>query len=168
MSEHPWYRSVVEDFVECVRDSAPDMMQKVKVHLLLHLPDNLIDVGPPANYNTERYKHLLLNSHELSVLYKYVYTASVNYIIHYLFGLVVYISTFIVYIIVQLHMFKLCVMYNLYAAPCTCKCESLNSTLRGFTVCGNRQAPSRDIGKAFAAATVLHTLTNSNDADSQR
>lgn len=40
MSEHPWYCNVVEDFVECVRDSAPDMMQKVKMHLLLHLPDN--------------------------------------------------------------------------------------------------------------------------------
>ena len=31
------------------------MLQKVKVHLLLHLPDNLMDFGPPANYNTERY-----------------------------------------------------------------------------------------------------------------
>ena len=63
MSEHPRYRIVVENFVECLRDSVPDIMQKVKVHLLLHLPDNLIDFGPPANNNTERYKHLLLSSH---------------------------------------------------------------------------------------------------------
>jgi len=41
--------------VECVRSVVPDMLQKVKVHLLLHLPDNLMDFGPPANYNTERY-----------------------------------------------------------------------------------------------------------------
>ena len=41
--------------MECVRKFAPDMLQKVKVHLLLHLPDNLMDFGPPANYNNERY-----------------------------------------------------------------------------------------------------------------
>lgn len=35
--------------------SCPDMLQKVKVHLLLHLPDNLMDFGPPADYNTARY-----------------------------------------------------------------------------------------------------------------
>ena len=54
-SELPQYRSMVEEFVECVRRVVPDMLQKVKVHLLLHLPDNLMDFGPPANYNTERY-----------------------------------------------------------------------------------------------------------------
>ena len=46
---------MVEEFVECVRRVVPDMLQKVKVHLLLHLPGNLMDFGQPANYNTGRY-----------------------------------------------------------------------------------------------------------------
>lgn len=51
----PQYRQKVEEFVQCVRAVAPEMLHKVKVHLLLHLPDNLLDFGPAANYNTERY-----------------------------------------------------------------------------------------------------------------
>ena len=46
----------MDDFVHQVHLTAPEMLQKVKVHLLLHLPQNIVDFGPPANYNTERYK----------------------------------------------------------------------------------------------------------------
>ena len=49
------YHSTVKSFVECVHASSPEMQQKVKIHLLLHLPDNMVDFGPPSNYNTERY-----------------------------------------------------------------------------------------------------------------
>lgn len=77
MSEHSRYCSVVEDFVECVRESAPDMLQKVKVHLLLHLPDNLIDFGPPANYNTERYNTFapvtIMRCQNCIIIYVYTY-----------------------------------------------------------------------------------------------
>ena len=44
-----------KELVECVRRVVPDMLQKVKAHLLLHLPDKLIDFAPHAIYNTESY-----------------------------------------------------------------------------------------------------------------
>jgi len=49
------YSHITEGFVACVAAVAPEMLRKVKIHLLLHLPDNLLEFGPPANYNTERY-----------------------------------------------------------------------------------------------------------------
>ena len=53
MSDLPKYHGTAEEFVACVRASEPEMLHRVKVHLLLHLPDNLVQFGPPANYNTE-------------------------------------------------------------------------------------------------------------------
>lgn len=44
----------VQHFIDCVEHSAPEMLKKVKIHLLLHLPENILDFGPTANYNTER------------------------------------------------------------------------------------------------------------------
>ena len=44
----------VQHFIDCVQTSAPEMLKKLKVHLLLHLPENIIDFGHTANYNTER------------------------------------------------------------------------------------------------------------------
>ena len=44
----------VQHFIDCVQTSAPEMLKKLKVHLLLHLPGNIMDFGPTANDNTER------------------------------------------------------------------------------------------------------------------
>ena len=40
----------VQHFVDCVKRAAPEM--KLKVHLLLHLPENMLDLGPTVNYST--------------------------------------------------------------------------------------------------------------------
>ena len=57
-SERPKYESMVQAFVQQIRLQAPEMLQKLKVHLLLHLPENLLDYGPPSDYNTERYTYM--------------------------------------------------------------------------------------------------------------
>ena len=44
----------VQHFIDCVQTSAPEMLKKMKVHPLLYLPENILDFGPAANYNTER------------------------------------------------------------------------------------------------------------------
>lgn len=46
--------TVQHHFLDCVQNAAPEMLKKMKIHLLLHLPDNILDFGPTANYNTER------------------------------------------------------------------------------------------------------------------
>jgi len=48
------YRSVCQDFVDTVKDCQPELLQKVKIHLLLHLVDNMLDFGPCSSFNTER------------------------------------------------------------------------------------------------------------------
>lgn len=40
-----WENLTVQAFVEQVRRQAPEMLQKLKIHLLLHLPENLEDLG---------------------------------------------------------------------------------------------------------------------------
>ena len=46
--------SVCVEFVEAVRLAFPDMLKKPKIHLLLHLVDNMIEFGPTSAFNTER------------------------------------------------------------------------------------------------------------------
>ena len=46
--------SVCVEFVEAVRVAFPDMLKKPKIHLLLHLVDNMIEFGPTSAFNTER------------------------------------------------------------------------------------------------------------------
>ena len=55
VSDLDHYCHIVEEFVACTTAADPEMLCKVKIHLLLHLPGNLAGFGPPANYNTERY-----------------------------------------------------------------------------------------------------------------
>ena len=55
MSDLPQYCGVAEEFVACVATAIPEMLHKVKIDLLLHLPSNLVEFGPAANYNTERH-----------------------------------------------------------------------------------------------------------------
>ena len=46
--------SVCVEFFEAVRVAFPDMLKKPKIHLLLHLVDNMIEFGPTSAFNTER------------------------------------------------------------------------------------------------------------------
>ena len=72
-------------------------------------------------------------------------------------------------ILLKLACMSLC-LYNIiyiHTLCDSCRCESLNSTLRGFNVHGNRQSPSRDIGRAFSAVSMLHILASSTPSDSQ-
>ena len=55
MSDLPQYCGIAEEFVAYVATAIPEMLHKVKIHLLLHLPSSLVEFGPAANYNTERH-----------------------------------------------------------------------------------------------------------------
>lgn len=52
------YKSICKNFVDLVERYYPNFMKKPKVHLLLHLADNIVDFGPPSAFNTERYDAL--------------------------------------------------------------------------------------------------------------
>ena len=122
MSDLPQYCGVAEEFVACVATAIPEM-HKVKIHLLLHLPSNLVEFGPAANCNTERHVRVTMD----------------------------------------------CDLYhNLWKWSTSHRCESLNSILRAFNVYGNRQAPSRDIGRAFTTLFVLQTLASSESNDAEK
>ena len=54
-AEEEKYRSICKRFVELVTTHFPKFNNKVKVHLLLHLPSNISDFGPTATFNTERF-----------------------------------------------------------------------------------------------------------------
>ena len=45
---------ICQDFVNAVKKLQPRVLNKSKIHLLLHLPDNLAEFGPTSAYNTER------------------------------------------------------------------------------------------------------------------
>lgn len=38
-----------------MKDAYPAFLAKQKIHLLLHLPEVMMQFGPPSAYNTERY-----------------------------------------------------------------------------------------------------------------
>ena len=65
-------------FVQAVKDNTPELLKKVKVHLILHLAQNMLDFEPTSSFNTERLA----------------------------------MSTFIVYMPVELHCFSRCETYN--------------------------------------------------------
>ena len=48
-------RKACKDFVDLVRDCFPQLQKKVKIHLILHLTESMIDLGPTSTFNTERY-----------------------------------------------------------------------------------------------------------------
>ena len=48
------YRQICHNFVDAIRDHMPEMLQKPKIHLMLHIVDNMKDFGPTSAYNTER------------------------------------------------------------------------------------------------------------------
>ena len=43
-----------QNFVDAVYSYKPEMLQKPKLHLLLHLAENMTEFGPTASFNTER------------------------------------------------------------------------------------------------------------------
>ena len=48
-------KDICQEFVDKVAEIHPEVMKKSKIHLLLHLADNLSEFGPTSGYNTERY-----------------------------------------------------------------------------------------------------------------
>ena len=48
------YKEVCEKFVSAVHEHCPELRKKVKVHMILHLPENVKDFGPTSAFNTER------------------------------------------------------------------------------------------------------------------
>ena len=48
------WQEICQDFVDAARQICPELLQKVKVHLLLHLVDCMVDFGPCSAFNTER------------------------------------------------------------------------------------------------------------------
>ena len=58
------------DFVASVKEHSPDLLAKVKIHLLLHLSDSMSDFGPTSAFNTERYSIFLIRSpRQLNIQY---------------------------------------------------------------------------------------------------
>ena len=50
------------DFVVSVKEHSPDLLAKVKIHLLLHLSDSMSDFVPTSAFNTERYSIVFIRS----------------------------------------------------------------------------------------------------------
>ena len=47
-------KSVCLGFAQAVDKHCPELRSKLKIHLLLHLPDHMLQFGPPSGFNTER------------------------------------------------------------------------------------------------------------------
>ena len=41
--------------MDAITEHLPEFKQKLKVHLMLHLVDDIIDFGPTSAFNTERF-----------------------------------------------------------------------------------------------------------------
>ena len=48
---------ICQAFLTAVRQCQPDVLNKQKVHILLHLVDCMKDFGPTCSFNSERYVH---------------------------------------------------------------------------------------------------------------
>lgn len=59
VSRLSYYKSIMLGFVTAVKDAYPSCMTKAKIYLNLHLPEIMIQFGPPSAYNTERYSDYL-------------------------------------------------------------------------------------------------------------
>ena len=47
-------KRICEEFVHNVHEHFPELKKKVKIHLILHLTENMLDFGPTSAFNTER------------------------------------------------------------------------------------------------------------------
>ena len=52
-NEHS-YQLQCQEFLRVAKECQPDLLQKRKVHLLLHLVECMKEFGPTAGFNTER------------------------------------------------------------------------------------------------------------------
>ena len=48
-------QKICRSFVDAVQDYKEELLQRPKFHLMLHLTQNMLDFGPTAAFNTERY-----------------------------------------------------------------------------------------------------------------
>ena len=48
-------RYICTSFIESVKKFFPEQLKKLKVHLILHLVDDMKEFGPTASFNTEKY-----------------------------------------------------------------------------------------------------------------
>ena len=74
------YRATCQSFLTTVKQCQPELLQKAKIHLVLHLVDNMVDFGPCNCFNTERYIHeykLWSNRLTLFILYCTLYFCQV-------------------------------------------------------------------------------------------
>lgn len=51
-------KNIREEFVQTAYEHFPEFKKKVKIHLILHLPEHMLDFGPTSALNTERYIHV--------------------------------------------------------------------------------------------------------------
>lgn len=47
-------RDLCRQFVRVLYANFPEFGRKVKIHLLLHLTDSMLEFGPTSGFNTER------------------------------------------------------------------------------------------------------------------
>lgn len=57
-SKYDDYKDICEQFVTSVANYMPQFSKRLKVHLLLHLVDDMIQFGPASCFNTERYMYV--------------------------------------------------------------------------------------------------------------
>ena len=48
------HQLVCQEFLQVVKECQPELLQKRKVHLLLHMVECMKEFGPTAGFNTER------------------------------------------------------------------------------------------------------------------
>jgi len=48
------YKSQCLAFTHAVERNCPELRRKLKIHILLHLPDDMLQFGPASTFNTER------------------------------------------------------------------------------------------------------------------
>ena len=54
-TEEDHYKDICKNFVKVVTENFPEYRSKLKIHLLLHLPESMMDFGPTSAFNTERF-----------------------------------------------------------------------------------------------------------------
>ena len=68
------WNQICQAFVTAVQQCQPDMLNKQKVHLMLHLVECMKEFGPSSSFNSERYVLLLLYIIDKLIIYRDIYT----------------------------------------------------------------------------------------------